>query len=198
MPGLALTTGLALGALGVASATALDVAIDRSGHDHDSTAYRWGSVPTQVLGFGGGALVAAGLGAMLVPGLRAATPTLLKLGAGTLGAWAATFGVRIGIGMLFDPMGSGMRFNPGDIAKNSIDRTHMMGNTSRPHERAMLGWISERQGHGSYDERLARGDFVPVWQEGDPPPSTIDPPIRDVVRAAIDHRLHPDGSTGAA
>jgi hypothetical protein len=189
MPGLATTTGLVLGTLGVASATALDVAIDRSGHDHESAAYRWGSVPTQALGFGGGALVAAGLGAMLVPGLRTASPTLLKLGAGTLGAWAATFGVRIAVGMLFDPTGKGMRFNPGDIAKNSIDRTHMMGNTSRPHERSMLGWISERQGHGSYDERLARGDFAPVWQPGDPPPGFVDRPFTDALREQLARRL---------
>ncbi|MCB0878528.1 MAG: hypothetical protein KDC46_06060 [Thermoleophilia bacterium] len=170
MPGLALTTGLVLGTLGVASATALDVAIDRSGHDHESTAYTAGSLPTQLLGFGGGALVAAGLGALAIPGLRStAAPVLLKLGAGTLGAWAATFGVRLGIGMLFDPSGTGMKFNPGDIARNSIDRTHMMGRESMPHEQAIFNAISTLQGHGSYEERLARGEFAPVWQPGDQP-----------------------------
>lgn len=170
MPGIATTTGLVLGALGVASATALDIAIDRAGHDHDSAAYRYGSLPTQVLGFGGAAITAAGLGALALPGLRAAAPTMLRVGAGTLGAWAATFGVRIGVGMLFDPSRGGMRFNPGDIARNSVDRTHMMGNQSRPHERFVLDGISRLQGHGSYDERLARGEFEPVWRPGDAPP----------------------------
>jgi hypothetical protein len=170
MPGPATTTAIALGAIGIASATALDVAIDRSGHDHDSAAYRWGGVPTRVLAFGGGGVLAAGLGARLVPSLAGASPMLLRVGAGAIGAWAATFAVRIGVGMLFDPTGTGMRFRPGDIAKNSVDRTHMMGVTSRPHERAALGWISEQQGHGSFDERLARGDFVAVWQPGDQPP----------------------------
>ncbi|MCW2920765.1 MAG: hypothetical protein JWL76_639 [Thermoleophilia bacterium] len=171
MPGLIAATGLALGALGIASATALDVAIDRSGHDHDSTAYRMGSLPTQVLGFGGAGLVAAGLGAMAIPGLRAASPTLLKLGAGALIGWGATFAVRIGVGMLFHPEGTGMKWNPGDIARNSFDRTHMMGHTSRPHEKLIIGKISELQGHGSYEERLARGDFEPMWHEGDPAPA---------------------------
>src|SRR4051794_12971677 len=91
VPGLIATTGLALGALGITSATALDIAIDRSGHDHDSAAYRFGSVPTMALGFGGAGLVAAGLGAMAIPGLRAFSPTLLKLGAGALIGWGATF-----------------------------------------------------------------------------------------------------------
>jgi hypothetical protein len=170
MPGLATTTALALGALGITSATMLDVAIDRSGHDHESPAYRAGSLPTKALGFGGGALLAAGLGALAIPGARAAAPTLLKLGGGALAAWGATFAVRLGVGMLFDPSGGGMRFNPGDVAKNSVDRTHMMGVTSRPHEHAVLDWISRRQGHGSYDERAAAGEFEPVWRAGDPPP----------------------------
>lgn len=163
MPGLGLTTGIALGAAGIASATALDVAIDRSGHDHDAAAYRYGSLPTQVLFGAGAALTAAGLGARMLPATRGASSTLLRVGAGALGAWGATFGVRIAVGMLFDPAGTGMRWNPGDIAKNSVDRTHMMGNTSRPHEKLVLGWLSERQGHGSYDERLAAGEFEPVW-----------------------------------
>ena len=171
MPGLALASGLALGALGIASATALDVAIDRSGHDHDSAAYRAGSLPTQVLWKGGAGLVAAGLGAMVIPGLRSASPMLLKLGVGALGAWGATFAVRLGVGMLFDPQGRGMQWNPGDIARNSIDRTHMMGRAMRPYERVLLGAASEAQGHGTYDERLARGDFEPIWSEGDPPPA---------------------------
>lgn len=187
MPGLALTTGLALGTLGVASATALDVAIDRSGHDHDAPAYRWGSAPTYALGIGGGALVAAGLGALAIPGARVFAPTLLKLGAGTLGAWAATFAVRVGIGMAFDARGTGMRWNPDDLAKNSVDRTHMMGNTSRPHERAMLGAISELQGHGSYEERLARGDFLPVWKPGDAPPGLTSDPERRVPAPGAAH-----------
>lgn len=173
MPGLTTTTALALGALGITSATALDVAVDRSGHDHASPAYRVASAPTKLLGFGGAALVAAGLGALAIPGARAAAPTLLKLGAGSLAAWGATFAVRLGVGMLFDAREGGMRFNPGDIAKNSIDRTHMMGAVSRPHERAALGWISQLQGHGSYDERVAAGDFVPVWRDGDPPPGAV-------------------------
>ncbi len=171
VPGLVTTAGLTLGALGIASATALDVAIDRSGHDHESPAYKLGSLPTQVLGFGGAGLVAAGLGAMAVPGLRAFSPTLLKLGAGALIGWGATFAVRVGVGMLFHPDGRGMKWNPGDIAKNSVDRTHMMGNTSRPHEKLILGKISELQGHGSYDTRLARGDFEPVWKPGDRAPA---------------------------
>jgi hypothetical protein len=171
MPGLAVRTGIALGALGIASATALDVAIDRSGHDHDAAAYRWGSAPTMALGFGGAALVAAGLGAKLLPGTRGASSTLLELGAGAAAAWGATFVTRNVVGMLFDPVGTGMRFAPGDIARNAVDRTHMMGRTSHPHERLVLGWISELQGHGSYDERLGRGEFVPVWQPGDPPPA---------------------------
>lgn len=164
MPGLAVTSGAVLAGIGIASATALDVAIDRSGHDHDAAAYRYGSVPTYLLAGGGAALGAAGLAALALPPTRAAAPTLLRLGAGAIGAWAATFGVRIAVGMLFDPTGTGMRWNPGDIARNSVDRTHMMGNVSRPHERYVLGRISELQGHGSYDERLARGDFVPVWR----------------------------------
>ena len=171
VPGLVTTAGLALGALGIASATALDVAIDRSGHDHESTAYRLGSLPTQVLGFGGAGLVAAGLGAMAIPGLRTFSPTLLKLGAGALVGWGATFAVRIGVGMLFHPAGTGMKWNPGDIARNAFDRTHMMGNPSRPHEKLLLGTISQLQGHGPYEERLARGDFIPMWREGDPPPA---------------------------
>jgi hypothetical protein len=171
MPGLATTTGIVLGALGIASATALDVAIDRSGHDHEAPAYKAGSLPTQVLGFGGGALVAAGLGALAIPGARAAAPTLLKLGAGALGAWAATFGARLAVGMLFDPQGTGMRWNPGDIARNSIDRTHMMGRASMPHEAAVMDWFSRAQGHGTLDERRARGDFEPLWKDGDPPPA---------------------------
>ncbi|MEO6866704.1 MAG: hypothetical protein ABI200_01645, partial [Gaiellales bacterium] len=78
MPGLAVTTGVVLGIAGIASATALDVAIDRSGHDHDTPAYRAGSVPTKALGFGGAGLLLAGLGAAALPGTRAAAPTLLK------------------------------------------------------------------------------------------------------------------------
>lgn len=183
MPGIATTTGIVLGAIGVASATALDVAIDRSGHDHDSPAYRAGSLPTFALAIGGAAITAAGVGALAVPGARAAAPTLLRVGAGTLGAWAATFGVRIGVGMLFDPAGSGMRFNPGDIARNSVDRTHMMGNVSRPHERFVLDRISRLQGHGSYDDRLARGEFEPVWRPGDPPPG-FDRPRQPFGRSA--------------
>ncbi len=163
MPSLALTSGLALGTLGIASATALDVAIDRSGHDHDSVAYKLGRLPTYALGIGGAGIVAAGLGAKLLPATRGASPTLLKLGLGAVGAWGATYLVRLSVGMLFDAHGRGMRWNPGDIAKNSVDRTHMMGNTSRAHEKIVLGHISELQGHGSYDERLARGDFEPVW-----------------------------------
>lgn len=170
MPGLAMTTGLVLGALGVTSATALDVAIDRSGHDHDSPAYRAGRLPTYALGIGGAAITAVGLGALAIPGARAVAPTLLRIGAGTLGAWAGTFAVRLAVGMLFDPAGTGMRFNPGDIAKNSVDRTHMMGNRSRAHEQWAMDKISRLQGHGGYDERLARGEFEPVWRPGDPPP----------------------------
>jgi hypothetical protein len=171
MPGLALTSGLVLAAAGIGTASALDVAIDRSGHDHASAAYKAGSLPTYSLIIGGGALLAAGLGAMAIPGARAASPTLLKLGAGALGAWAATFGVRLTIGMLFAPDGHGMHFNPGDIAKNSVDRTHMMGDVSRPHEHWFLDKVSQLQGHGSYDAREARGEFAPIWHEGDPPPA---------------------------
>jgi hypothetical protein len=171
MPGLAVTSGIALAAAGIASATALDVAIDRSGHDHDSVAYRHGSLPTYALAGAGGALLAAGLGAKLLPGTRAFSPTLLKLGAGAIGAWGATFVVRLGVGMLFDPAGRGMHWNPGDIARNSIDRTHMMGRASHAHERVIMSWISQLQGHGSYEQRLARGEFEPMWHEGDPPPA---------------------------
>lgn len=163
MPGVGLTTGLVLAAAGIGSATALDIGIDRARHDHDSTAYRHGSLPTHLLFGGGVAVTAAGLLSKLHPATRGASSTLLRVGAGTMGAWAATFGVRIGIGMLFDPAGTGMKWNPGDIAKNAVDRTHMMGVTSRPHEKLTLGWISELQGHGSYDERLAAGEFEPVW-----------------------------------
>lgn len=170
MPGLALTTGALLAAAGIGTATALDVAIDRSRHDHDSLPYRLGSLPTQVLGFGGGALVLAGLAANLHPATRLASSTLLRVGAGALGAWAATFTARLAVGMLFHPAGTGMHWNPGDIARNSIDRTHMMGRTSMPHERAALGAISQLQGHGSYEDRLARGEFEPLWRPGDPPP----------------------------
>lgn len=170
MHALAVKSGIALAAAGIASATALDVAIDRSRHDHESWAYRHGSLPTQVLGYGGGALLLAGLAAKLHPATRLASPALLALGGGAAAAWAATFGVRLGIGMLFDPEGTGMHWNPGDIAKNSVDRTHMMGRTSMPHERWLLGMISELQGHGSFEERLARGEFEPLWRPGDPPP----------------------------
>lgn len=165
MPGLAVTTGIVLGAAGIASATALDVAIDRSGHDHDAWAYRHGSLPTQVLGIGGAGLVAAGLGAKLHPATRAMGPTLLRLGAGAIAAWGATFAVRLGVGMLFDPAGRGMHWNPGDIAKNSIDRTHMMSRTSWPHERWVFDQVSRVQGHGPLDERMARGEFEPLWPE---------------------------------
>jgi hypothetical protein len=171
MPGLATTTALVLGALGIGSATALDVAIDRSGHDHDSPAYRWGSAPTRSLVIGGAALVAAGIGASLVPGARAAAPTLVRLGVGTLAAWGATFAVRLGVGMLFDPRDGGMRFDPGDIARNSIDRVFMMGHEPNVGHRVVFGAVSRLQGHGGYEERLARGDFVPKWREGDPPPT---------------------------
>lgn len=159
---LAVGSGLALGAAGIASATALDVAIDRAGHSHASWAYRNGSRPTQVL-FGAGALLtAAGLGARML-GHEQAGETLSNVGIGAFGAWAATFGVRLGVGMLFSPAGRGMKWNPGDIAKNSIDRTHMMSRVSRPHEQYVLGKVSELQGHGSYRLRLERGDFEPLW-----------------------------------
>lgn len=163
VPDLAVTTGLTLGAAGIASATALDIAIDRTGHAHSSFAYRHGSRPTQIL-FGAAALfTAAGLGAKLLPGQQETSSTLLKLGVGAFAAWGATFGVRLGVGMLFSPAGRGMIWNPGDIARNSIDRTHMMSRLSYPHERFVLGKVSELQGHGGYAQRLARGDFEPVW-----------------------------------
>jgi hypothetical protein len=165
MPGLAVNTGIALAAAGIASATALDVAIDRSGHDHDSWAYRHGSLPTMALAIGGGTALAAGLGAKLLPATRGASPTLLKLGAAALGAWGATFVVRLGVGMLFDPAGRGMHWNPGDIAKNSIDRTHMMSRESHAHEHYIFDIVSRLQGHGSLDERTTRGDFQPRWPE---------------------------------
>lgn len=165
MPGLAVTSGIALAAAGIASATALDVAIDRSGHDHDSFAYRHGSVPTMALGISGAGLLAAGLGARFVPAARGLSPTLLKLGAGAIAGWGATFLVRLGVGMLFDPSGRGMHWNPGDIAKNSIDRTHMMSRDSHAHERWVFDRISQLQGHGTLDERFARGDFEPKWPE---------------------------------
>ena len=160
-----MNAGVALGIAGIASATALDVAIDRAGHDHDSWAYRHGSLPTFALGIGGAGAVAAGLGARYVPALRGASPTLLKLGAAAIGAWGATFVVRLGVGMLFDPAGRGMHWNPGDIAKNSIDRTHMMSRTSHAHERWIFDRVSRLQGHGPLDARMARGDFEPLWPE---------------------------------
>ena len=170
MPGLAVTSGIALAAAGIASATALDVAIDRSRHDHDSTAYRFGSLPTYVLGGGGAALIAAGLGAKLLPGTRAISPTLLKLGAGAIAAWGATFVTRLGVGMLFHPAGQGMHWNPGDVAANAIDRTHMMGRKSHAHEHWIFDQVSRLQGHGPLDERIASGDIEPLWKAGDPPP----------------------------
>ncbi|MCW2924698.1 MAG: hypothetical protein JWM98_2102, partial [Thermoleophilia bacterium] len=59
---------------------------------------------------------------------------------------------------------------PGDIAKNSLDRTHMMGREPQAIERTFEDVASIIQGRGPLDRRIARGEFVPVWQPGDPPP----------------------------
>ncbi|MCW2925274.1 MAG: hypothetical protein JWM98_2678 [Thermoleophilia bacterium] len=155
-------TALVLGAAGIAAATALDVGVDRSRHVHDAPAYRYGKLPPTILEWGGAALLAAGGVARLIPATRGASPTLLRLGAGTLGAFAATLGVRLAIGMLFSPADTGMHWNPGDIARNSVDRSHMMGRELYPQQKFFIDPVSRAQGHGSIDERAARGEFEPM------------------------------------
>jgi hypothetical protein len=161
----ALRTGIGLAAAGIATATALDVAIDRSNHDHDGWAYQHGSWPTKALFRGGGALLVAGLAAKLLPATRGASTPLLKLGAASLGAWGATFAVRLGVGTLTSPHDGGFRWNPGDLAANAVDRCHMMSRETHAHEDLIFDWISRAQGHGSLAERTARGDFEPIWPE---------------------------------
>jgi hypothetical protein len=161
MRGVAWRTGLILTALGASSTAALDVAIDRSGHDPNHPAFRYGRLPTRALFAGGTVLMAGAIGAQLIPGARSAAAPFARLGAATLGAWLATESIRYATGMLFSPRGRGVDFAPNDLARNAIDRIHMMGSTPRTHERVVLGIISELQGHGSYEKRLAAGDFMP-------------------------------------
>lgn len=169
--GPALRSFLAFGAVTIGASTAIDIAIDRNGHDHDAWVYTHANtIPRAAKNIGAG-LVVAGLGAKLLPQTRGISNTLLKVGAGAIGAWAVTnWGWRLGMASLMDARDGGMHFNPGDIAKNSLDRTHMMGREPRTAERTFEDWISRAQGHGPLDERIARGDFVPVWQPGEDPP----------------------------
>jgi hypothetical protein len=168
---VALKSFLAVGAVTIGASTAIDVAIDRNGHDHDAWVYTHANTIPRAAKWAGAGLVAAGLGARLVPQARGVSNTLLQVGAGAIGAWAVTnWAWRLGMASLFDARDGGLHFNPGDIAKNSLDRTHMMGREPGKYERLFEDTISRIQGHGSLDERIARGDFVPVWQEGEPPP----------------------------
>lgn len=151
----------AFAAAGIATATALDVAIDRSGHDLHSPAFRFGVAPTYALAGITGLATAAGLGATLLPATRGFAPSLLRAGRNAAIGWAATFAVRQAIGLLFHPAGRGLHWHPSDMAQNGIDRAHMMGRELKPYERAALDVLSRMQGHGSLDSR-AHEDFMPI------------------------------------
>jgi hypothetical protein len=168
---LMLRSALACGAIAIGTSTAIDVVIDRNGHDHDSWAYRHANTMPRAFKNAGAGLVVAGLGAALLPATRQAAAPLLRVGAGAIAAWAVTnWCWRLGMASLLDARQGGLHFNPGDIAKNSLDRTHMMGREPGTAEAWFEDRVSRLQGHGSLDERRARGDFLPVWREGEPPP----------------------------
>jgi hypothetical protein len=168
---VALKSFLAFGAVTIGASTAIDVAIDRNGHDHDAWVYTHANTIPRAAKWTGAGLVAAGLGAKLLPQTRGVSNTLLQAGAGAIGAWAVTnWGWRLVMAMQFDARDRGLHWNPGDLAKNSLDRTHMMGREPGKYERMFEDAISRIQGHGPLDERIARGDFIPAWQPGDPPP----------------------------
>lgn len=171
MSNLAIRSGLAIAAVTIGMSTAIDVEIDRNGHDHDSRAYQHANTVPRAAKYAGFGLLAAGVGASLLPATRSAAKPLLQVGAGAVGAWAVTnWGWRLGVAMLLDPRDGGLHWNPSDIAKNSLDRTHMMGREPGRLEARFEDAVSRAQGRGSLDERRARGDFIPVWQPGDPPP----------------------------
>lgn len=162
---------LGVSAVTMSTSAAIDVAIDRTGHDHGTWVYRHANTVPKAAKWIGAGLVVAGLGAKLLPATQGASKPLMQAGAGTIGAWFATnWGSRLLMAAQFDARNGGMHWTVSDIAKNSLDRTHMMGRSPGRMERAFEDTISRLQGHGPLDERIARGDFVPVWQPGDPPP----------------------------
>ncbi|MCW2928578.1 MAG: hypothetical protein JWM86_2546 [Thermoleophilia bacterium] len=162
---------LAFGAVSIGASTAIDIAIDRNGHDHSAWVYTHANtVPKAVKAVGAG-LVLAGLGAKLLPQTRPISNTIIKVGVGAIAAWGVTnWGWRLGMAAVLDARNGGLHWNPGDVAKNSLDRTHMMGREPQRAEKTFEDLMSRLQGHGPLDDRIARGDFIPMWKPGEPPP----------------------------
>jgi hypothetical protein len=167
------TTAITAGASGLAGIGAvqlMDRAIDLSGHDHQTWYYRGARVPEHALGVLSGLALAVGA-ASYVDGSR---PT----GESQLGAGAALGAASIGVvayrdarGAVVDPtpVAGRLHFALHDIAKNAVDRYHLIGlDPSLAPRRglaslSLMGWldrISQWQGHGHLIDRLA--DFVPV------------------------------------
>ena len=90
MPNLAITSGLMTAAVTIGVSTAIDIAIDRSGHDRESWTYQRVNRFLRAAKHAGIGLLAASLGASLLPSTRGAAKPLVQIDAGAVGAWAVT------------------------------------------------------------------------------------------------------------
>ena len=168
---------LAFGAVGIGVSTAIDVAIDRNGPDHGAWVYKHANTVPKAIKMVGAGLVIAGLGAKLLPQTRPVSNTLIGVGVGAIAAWGVTnWGWRLGMAAVLDARNGGLHWNPSDIAKNSFNRTHMMGREPLTAEKTFEDLMSRAQGHGPLDARIARGEFIPMWKPGEQPPGLRDSP----------------------
>lgn len=159
-----LKTAGVIAAVGTTATMALDLAIDSSGHDHSTFAYRAGEWPTRTLSYAAIGLGAVAGAALLLPATRAAAKPIGALALATGLGLAATWGVRNLYGMARSP--SSLEFDLGDVAKNSVDRCFMMDRDLKPFEHPVVDLVSRLQGHGPIDERIANGEFVERWTPG--------------------------------